>query len=253
MKMLILLLTVSVSSLNAQITVAAASSMQNALKEIQAVFAKETGKTFNTVYGSSGKLMAQIKSGAPFDVFMSADMAFPESLAVAKLTDGMPVVYARGTLVLWTVKNIDITDYHKALIDSSCAKITIADPRTAPYGRAAVTFLRNEKIFDGIEKKLVYGDNVSQSAQYILTGAVDMGITAKSLVIGPEVAGKGHWIELPSGVYPPVDHGLVLLTNKEQHCSKVGTEFAAFVLSARGQDIIEKNGLIRVIENARHE
>jgi molybdate transport system substrate-binding protein len=111
--MLVLFCCATWSPLFAQMTVAAASSMQNALKEMQTEFAKETGKTFAMVFGASGKLTAQIKNGAPFDVFMSADMAFPESLAVAKLTDSKPVVYARGTLVLWSLKDSNLSDYKK--------------------------------------------------------------------------------------------------------------------------------------------
>jgi molybdate transport system substrate-binding protein len=234
------------SPLFAQMTVAAASSMQNALKEMQAVFSKETGKAFATVYGASGKLTAQIKNGAPFDVFMSADMAFPESLSVAKLTDGKPVVYARGTLVLWSLKNADLSDYKKVLLDSTCNKIAIADPRTAPYGRAALAFLQNEKIFGIIEKKLVYGDNVSQAAQYVLTGSVDVGITAKSLAVAPEAAQKGHWVELPIAKYPPVDHGIIVLLHGKDNNPKESKAFLDFVLSANGQKILAHCGFMGI-------
>jgi molybdate transport system substrate-binding protein len=235
------------ASLSAQITVAAASSMQGALKELGPVFTKETGDMVKLVYGSSGKLMAQIKSGAPFDVFMSADLAFPESLSVAKLTDGKPVPYARGTLVLWTLDtSTNLSDYKKALLASSCRKIAVADPHTAPYGRAAVAFLKSEKLFNSIQKKLVYGDNVSQTAQYLLTGSVDLCITAKSTAMTPEVAGKGRWIELPPDKCPPVDHGMVLLLHAGENSRKAGRAFFDFVLSARGQEILEKAGFSKI-------
>ena len=243
---LVLLCCASWSPLFAQMTVAAAASMQNALKEMQAAFSKETGKTFATVYGASGKLTAQIKNGAPFDVFMSADMAFPESLAVAKLTDGKPVVYARGTLVLWSLKIEDLSDYKKVLLDSACKKIALADPRTAPYGKAAMAFLQNEKLFKDIEKKIVYGDNVSQTAQYILTGSVDVGITAKSLTLAPEAANKGHWVELPIAAYPPVDHGMVVLLHGKDDNPKESMAFLDFVLSANGQKILAHCGFMGI-------
>lgn len=246
MKRLLAVLLCFVSPLSAKITVAAASSMQNALKEIGSEFTKETGTAVEAVYGSSGKLTAQIKNGAPFDVFMSADMAFPESLAVAKLTDGKPVVYARGTLVLWTVKTVDITDYRRALLDSGCVKIAVADPRTAPYGKAAIAFLRHENVFDAIEKKLVYGDNVSQAAQYIISGAVDMGITAKALTKTPEAAGKGHWVELPCGAYPPVDHGIAVVRYGMENNPEAAKAFVKFILSNKGRELLEKYGFAGV-------
>jgi len=246
MKKFTIVLLCCASSLCAQMTVAAAASMQIALKEMQTEFAKETGKAFGTVYGASGKLTAQIKNGAPFDVFMSADMSFPESLAVAKLTDGKPMVYARGTLVIWSLRISDLSDYKKVLLDSACNKIAIADPRTAPYGRAAVAFLHNEKIFGSIEHKIVYGDNVSQTAQYILTGSVDVGITAKSLAVAPEAAQKGHWVELPNAKYPPVDHGMVVLLHGKDNNPKESKTFLDFVLSANGQKILERCGFMGI-------
>ena len=246
MKKFLLLLFCCVLPLSAKIIVAAASSMQNALKESASVFTKETGTAVEAVYGSSGKLTAQIKNGAPFDVFMSADMAFPESLAVAKLTEGKPAVYARGTLVLWTIKNIDVSNCRQALMDSAYAKIAVADPLTAPYGKATIAFLRNENIFNAIEKKLVYGDNVSQTAQYIMSGAVDMGITAKSLTKTPEAAGKGHWVELQCAKYPPVDHGIALLRYGMENNPEAAKAFIRFILSDTGRKLLEKCGFTGV-------
>ncbi len=246
MKLFLFIALLCIAPVRSQIIIAAASSMQNALNQALPVFEKATGNTATVVYGSSGKLLAQIKSNAPYDVFLSADMALPESLAVAKLTDGKPVVYARGTLVLWTLKTIDLSNGKKALLDSNCYKIAVADPRTAPYGKAAIAFLQSEKIFALIEKKLVYGDNVSQAAQYILTGSADLGIMAKSLVVTPETLNKGHWVEIPASSYPAIDHGMVRLLQGMKKNPEASKSFYDFILSDKGQEILVNCGFTSI-------
>lgn len=228
---------------SAQITIATASYLENAMKEICSSFTQKTGDTVKVVYGSSGKLTAQIKNGAPFDLFLAADMSYPDSLSAAGLSFNKPVQYAAGTIALWTLKDYDLTNYLKLLQDSSVTKIAIADPRTAPYGKAALEFLQNVKVLDKIQKKLVYGDNISQATQYVLTGAVEIGFTAKSLLMAPQIQSKGHWIGFPENLSPSIPHGMVILSYGHNHNPEISQAFYSFILSDIGQAILGKYNL----------
>ena len=184
----------------AALTLAAASDLRFALDELLQPFrAARPGVRIDVVYGSSGKLSTQIRHGAPFDIFFSADRAYAQSLHDAGLTAGPPRAYAVGRLVLWSTDpalarlNLDEMVRHAAV-----QRFAIANPEHAPYGQRAVEALRTRGLLDAVRPKLVLGDNISQAAQFIDSGAAQAGIVAYSLLLSPALASKGAWTLLPA-------------------------------------------------------
>ena len=194
------------------VTVAAASDLTYAMNEIAANFEKATGCTVRLTMGSSGNFLTQIENGAPFDVFFSADIAYPKKLEAEGLAaPGSTYLYAIGKIVLWTRKDsrVDIGKGFSALRDPSVKKIAIANPEHAPYGRAAEEALRQSEVYDAVKDRLVLGDNISQTAEFVESGNADAGIVALSLVLSPAMKDKGLvWI-IPEKLYTPIQQGAV--------------------------------------------
>ena len=193
----VLLLFLMVGGLgNAQeITVAAASDLQFAFHDVGERFEKETGKHVKLIFGSSGNFFAQLQNGAPFDVFFSADIDYPKRLEAAGLTvPGTLYPYAIGRIVLWvpTQSKLDLNRGLQVLVDPSIHKVAIANPEHAPYGRAAVAALRHENIYDQVSAKFVLGENISQTATFVVSGNADIGIVALSLAVAPSMKDKGQ-------------------------------------------------------------
>lgn len=244
-----LLLTALLSLLSpyvigAPLTIAVAANVQYAFDDLQSEFKKETGHDIRPVYGSSGKLTAQIMNGAPFDIFLSADMEYPEKLHQAGYTAGAPEVYALGTLVLWTLKDIDLKEWQNALAAPAVRKIAVANPKTAPYGRETMKVLGHFKLDGALNGKFVFGESIAQTNQYIYSRAADAGFTAKSVVVSPEMSGKGTWVELPKDAYQPIAQGMVILKHGEQKNRQVARQFLDFVLSAKSRVILQRNGYL---------
>lgn len=191
--------------------IATASNVKFAMDTLSLLFEKETGIATRIISGSSGKLTAQIQRGAPFDVFFSADMKYPEEVYRNGYALSPPRIYARGSLVLWT--NME---YPETLLDLLCServeRIAIANPRNAPYGKAAMEYLRNSGIYKCVEHKLVFGESISQVNQFLVSGTAEVGFTAKSVVLSPEMTGKGNWIDLEPSAYIPIDQGVVIVS-----------------------------------------
>lgn len=167
------------------IRIAAASDLKYALDSIVAVYQKQHAATIQPIYGSSGKLYEQILNGAPFDIYLSADIRYPEELSEKGHTASEVYPYGVGRLVLWS-KRINTGERGmQALKDPAVKKIAIANPRHAPYGQRAKETLIHYGLFEGLEKRLVFGENISQAAQFVTTGAADMGIIALSLALSP--------------------------------------------------------------------
>ena len=164
---LILLLGFPVISFAEELTVAVAANARYPFEGIKAVFEKQNGVTVKSVIGSSGKFVTQIENGAPFDVFLSADMEYPEALAKSGFTADIPKIYAYGTLILWTLADIDLSKGIAVLTENSVHKIAIASPDTAPYGRQAVNALKHYGLYEKVAEKLVYGESVTQVNQFI--------------------------------------------------------------------------------------
>jgi molybdate transport system substrate-binding protein len=196
------------------VTVAAASDLTYAMNEIAADFEKATGCAVRLSTGSSGNFLAQIENGAPFDVFFSADIAYPKKLETEGLAaPGSTYLYAIGKIVLWTQKDsrVDVGKGISALRDPAVQKIAIANPAHAPYGRAAEEALRQSGVYDAVKDRLVLGENISQAAEFVESGNADAGIVALSLVLSPAMNGKGRAWNIPENLYTPIQQGAVVV------------------------------------------
>ena len=204
-----------------EIVVAAASDLTFAFKDLAPRFEKETGNTVKFSYGSSGNFFAQIQNGAPYDAFFSADVEYPKKLERAGLTEpGTIYEYAVGKLVLWVPRasTLDLKRGLATMLDPAIRKIAIANPDHAPYGRAAVAAMRHEGIYERLRDKLVLGENISQTAEFVLSGNADIGMLALSIVLAPAMKSAGRYVEVPDKDYPAIVQAGVTLkssSNKE--------------------------------------
>lgn len=226
------------------LTIAVAANVKYAFADLQQAFTKQSSIEVKSVFGSSGKLTAQVKSGAPFDVFLSADMEYPETLYKEGFAVTAPKVYANGVLVLWTLNPLDLGKGIQVLSDPAVQKIAVANPRLAPYGREAINALEHFKLRAEVEPKLIYGESISQVNQYIDSKSADIGFTAKSVVLAPQVAGKGKWIELPKDSYQPIAQGVVILKHGAETNSETAHRFLEFLATPTARSIFEKYGYL---------
>lgn len=224
------------SEKNAPLRVAGASNMKFALEELVKQFEQNTGIKTELITASSGKLTNQIKEGAPFDVFLSADLKFPEELHKLGMTTSEPKIYAKGSLVLWTTERF--TPTIEMLRHDSIKKIAIANPKTAPYGKAGVEFLKRNGLYEHVEDKLVYGESVSQANQFVATKAVQMGITAASSLYFYNNNSEIRTVNIPENLYNPIYQGVVQ-TNLE---SEKASKFINYLFSEEGKEILNKFG-----------
>jgi len=224
------------------LNVAVAANLQFAFKEIQDAFKKETGHTIESIFGSSGKLASHIVNGAPFDVFLSADMITPQKLYEAGYAVSVPKTYANGVLVLWTMKDIDITYWRRLLKSANVRTIALANPKISPYGAETLRVLAYYQLDSALLSKLVYGDNITQTNQYIYSMAADVGFTAKSIVMSKEMQSQGKWIELPKESYLQIAQGAVILKYGQEKNKKVSELFYNFLYGSKVRTILEKNG-----------
>ena len=192
------------------LVVATAANTQFALEEIARKFEAQSGYAVNLVISSSGKHTAQIIAGAPYDLFISADMKYPEKLSRDGLTQAPPRVYAYGKLVLWSMDTINLESLD-ILMNPSLQHIAIPNPETAPYGLAAREALEKLNIWQELEPKYVFGESVAQTNQYIISGAAAMGFTASSIVLAPANQAKGSWLRVADSLYSPIAQGAVIL------------------------------------------
>jgi molybdate transport system substrate-binding protein len=198
------------------LTVAAASDLQFALPAVVAQFEKDTGQTVRVTFGSSGNFFAQMQNGAPFDVFLSADIDYPRRLERAGVAErGGLYEYATGRLVLWTRSDsgIDVRRGLTVLADARVRRIAIANPEHAPYGRAAVAALRHEGLYDQVRGKFILGENISQTAQFAQSGSADVGVIALALALAPALKNSGTYFEIPETLHPPIEQAAVVLSS----------------------------------------
>ena len=209
-----------VPALRAQeITVAAAADLQFAFQDVAARFEKQTGARVKLIFGSSGNFFAQLQNGAPFDVFFSADIGYPQKLEAAGLTEpGTLYRYATGKIVLWAPKGsqLDVGRGLAVLLDPNVHQIAIANPEHAPYGRAAVAALKSEKLYGRLSSKFVLGENISQTASFVVSGSADAGIIALSLALAPSMKEKGKYFEIPGDDYPAIEQAAVVMKSSPQ-------------------------------------
>lgn len=226
-----------------QLTVAAAADLQPVMKEIAMRFEKQTGNKTKLSFGSSGNFFAQIQNGAPYDLFFSADLEYPEKLEAAGLTQpGTLYRYAIGRIVLWVPNSsaADVTKGLKATVDVTVKKLAIANPEHAPYGRAAESALKNANLWEKIAPKLVLGENISQTAQFVQSGNADAGILALSLVLAPAMKGRGRYFEIPQTLYPPLRQAAVILKSSQRR--ELAGKFMAFLKTPEIASLLRQYG-----------
>jgi molybdate transport system substrate-binding protein len=239
---LVMLMMLALVSASAQkVNVAAAANLRDVLEEIKTAYLKSHPKAvLNLTFGSSGTLVQQIANGASFDFFMSADNEFPLKLKDKGLTVGAMTTYAFGKLALYSTSvNVEKKGLD-ALKDPSVQKIAIANPTTAPYGERSLALLKSKGYYEEVKGKLVYGENISQAAQYAFTGNAELGFVALSLALAPEMKGKGYCYVVPANLYEPVEQACILI--KRSVLNTEANKFRAYVLSVATKPIWEKYG-----------
>ncbi len=228
------------------LSVAVAANVQFAIEDIKVAFFQKYDIPVNLMVGSSGKLTAQIQQGAPYDLFISANMKYPESLYQDSLTVGPPKVYALGALVWWTMKSFDLQDTMPIVKSTTIKKIAIANPKNAPYGEEAISALEQLGLLSIVRKKLVYGESIAQTNQYIISEVCDIGITAKSIVLSPDWKDKGRWLEIDARLYQPIQQGIVITKVGQKRQPEMAQRFFDFIFSEEGRKILAKYGYVLV-------
>jgi len=244
-KLLALLLLLTGTFAAAQeITVAAAADMSAALPQIVEAYTKKTGQPVKLSFGSSGNLTNQIRNGAPFDIFFSADEAYPQQLIAEGLASKDTLYrYAVGRLVLWVPADspLDLPKVGiQALLDPSVKKISIANPATAPYGRAAEAALRHFAIYDQVSARLVVGENVSQAAQFVESGNAQAGLIALSHALAPAMKDKGRYWTVPLDAYPTLNQAAVVISKSKQ--PDAARKFLEFLRSPEAGSLLNTYG-----------
>lgn len=225
-----------------KITIVAAANLKTALDSIVSVFkVQHPGSDIQVTYGASGKLFEQISNAAPFDVFFSADMEYPDKLKQKGLTVSDVKLYAIGQLVIWSKKTDPNEKQMNSLLDVNINKISIANPATAPYGEKAVESMKYYKVYYKIQNRLVYGENISQAAQFVTFGAADIGITALSLALSPAMQKEGgKYYVIPEKSHKPLEQGCVVLKHAIGNATAV--KFYDFISSSTAIDILTYYG-----------
>lgn len=232
--------------------IAAAADLEPVLPPILKQFEQSTGTHVEATYQASAGLTTQILNGAPFDVFLSADMGYPKRLIAAGLAESSetrsaeePVNYADGTLVLWTRKDSSLPPPSLELLrNPGIRRVAIANPDRAPYGKAAVAALTNLKLYDSLRSKLVTAENIAQAAQFVDSGNADAGLISLTSALTPRLAASGHYFEIPRGLYPPIQQGAVIMNRGTQRVE--ARKFLQYLLSSPVQNQLARAGLTPV-------
>jgi molybdate transport system substrate-binding protein len=220
--------------------VAVAANLQAVIKVLQSNFKSKTGIMIDPIVGSSGNLSTQVKNGAPYDVFLSADMNFPEMLFNAGFGTKKPVVYAQGSLIICSNQDIGFENWERVLQTERVKKIAIANPAIAPYGKAAEEVLKIKGILDNVKSKIVNGESISQINTYITTGVVEVGFTTQALVDDPANKIKLYWKIINPKLYSPIEQGIMVL--KHGAANPDAEKFYNYILSPAAKAIFEKFG-----------
>jgi molybdate transport system substrate-binding protein len=213
------------------------------MQDVAAGFQKETGKEIKLIYGSSGSFFQQIQNGAPFDMFFSANLDYPKKLESSGLTaSGSYYQYARGKIVVWVANDskTNIDSGLKSLLDPSVKKIAVANPQHAPYGQAAVAAMKNEGVYEKVKDKFVLGENISQTASFVVSGAADVGVVALSLALSPNMKNKGRYREIPTTEYPPIEQACVILSSSKD--KETAKQFLSYIKTAAVADTLKRYG-----------
>ena len=242
----IVVIALTLSSLVAgTINIALSANVSYAIDSLKEEFHKAYPDTkVRVTLGSSGKLTAQIKHGAPYDVFLSANMLYPSLLYKEGQAITKPVIYAKGSLVLLSRKDRDFKDGLVTILNNKIRRIAIANPKTAPYGKATFTALKNAKLYNDSRKKFIYAESASQTLSYTMS-VTDVGFVAKSSLFKSQLLGlkEGiNWIDVDATLYKPIEQGIVLLKHSKN--AKESRAFYDFILSEKAKNILKEYGYI---------
>lgn len=235
-----------------KITIAAAADLKFALDELLVEFKQaHPDDEVEVIYGSSGKFHTQIRQGAPFDLYFSADIEFPRLLAQAGFAASEVVPYAVGRIVLWSATQ-DATQMTLAnLTDPAIKRIAIANPKHAPYGKRAEEALRAQRLWDKLESKLIYGDNIAHTAQFVQTGNAQVGIIALALALNPELANKGGYWLIPDELHAPLEQGFIITKRAEKNV--LAKQFAIYIKSKHARKVMTKYGFVLPSESIQKD
>lgn len=242
------------SSAGAQtrVRVAAAADLEPVLPPLLEQFRQATGIRAEATFSASAVLAAQIQNGAPFDLFLSADTSYPKRLIDAGLADAAgsadsstPIIYARGTLVLWERKDSPLPPPSLDLLRSAALKrLAVANPERAPYGRAAVAALTSLKLYDTLKPRLVTAENIAQAAQFVDTGNADAGLISLTSALTERLRADGAYFVIPRDLYPAIEQGAVIVSKTPQQAA--AHKLLDYLLSPGVQAQLAKSGLTPV-------
>ena len=232
--------TACVQQKTEDLRIAVSANMQFAIDDLVAAFTEHTGIGCQVIIGSSGKLTAQIKEGAPFDVFVSADTSYPNQLFKEGYTISAPKIYGYGKLVVWS-RWRDTVPLPQLLKNQEIDHIAIANPKLAPYGRASVEALKKMGVYDEVKDKLVFGESILQTNQFVISGAAEVGFTSKSVVLSDKVKDVGSWIAVDQRDYLPISQALVVIKQKGDK-EKEAKRFQEFFFTNTAKTILERSG-----------
>ncbi|MDO8930691.1 MAG: molybdate ABC transporter substrate-binding protein [Bacteroidota bacterium] len=222
------------------VKIAAAADLRYAMDEVVKAFKKSnSGANIEVIYGSSGNAFTQISNGAPFDLYFSADIVYPQKLKEAGLTLTDTKLYAIGRIVLWSA-SLDVSKGLSVLAEKPKIKIATANPEHAPYGQRSVEALKFYRLYESVEKQLIYGENISQAAQFCLSGNAEAGLIALSLALSPFMSNQGKYFLIDDKSHRPLEQAYVILNHAKGN--KSAFSFAEFISSTAARVIFEKYG-----------
>ena len=238
-----LLISCNLKQNKTELRVATAANLRFAMEQVNSSFEKQFGIKVEMITASSGKLTAQIKNGAPYDIFLSANFKYPNTLYHEKLTQQKPVLFCKGVIIVWTNKDITLDSSLIFLKNPEIEKIAIANPKNAPYGIASEELLRNLNLYDEIKSKLIFAENVSQLNQYVINRATDVGLTSKSAVFIPKLKNTGKWKEIDTSLYTTVKQYVVEL-KRNDNPSPNTKKYIDFLFSEKAKKILKSYGYL---------
>ena len=244
MKQLLLVMTMVLALQADTLRIAVAANVSYAIEALKTGFLQQhPGTTVEVILGSSGKLTAQIMHGAPYDLFLSADMKYPERLHAEGLATSVPAVYAKGSLIMLTTRDLPLEKGLALLTDPRIERIAVANYRLAPYGKAAVEAMKQSGVLQSAKAKFINGESITQTVQYTLTAA-DIGFIAKSAIFSPKLSRYNregiNWVEIDPSLYPGIKQGMVLLEHGKR--TPLAQAFYDFMLSPEAKKILQEHG-----------
>lgn len=226
-----------------ELTIAAAADLKFAIAEVVENFrVQHPADKVEVIYGSSGKFFTQIINGAPFDLYFSADIAYPRELESKGLATGAAQPYAVGRIVLWSLKPELAKVTLQKLPQAAISKFAIANPLHAPYGKRAQEALQYAGVWEAMQPKLVLGENIAHTAQFVDSGAAEAGIVALSLVMSPALQGRGAWTLIPAAWHAPLEQGYVILARAR--ANKLAHTFIAHMATEPAREVMRRYGFV---------